>query len=133
MCPLIYTLVMSTAIILCIMDILIQVNPCNPISYYPGFSDVKNQGIPLCFTIFLQCPFDIVLFCLFFKLTTPVMCIIEKSDNTSGPCDNIMLNINYCCGMFTDYISARAHYSRVRSTLVPSVACQTTEGKYHSY
>ena len=32
-----------------------------------------------------------------------------------------------CCGMFTDYISARAHYSRLRSTLVPSVACQTTE------
>ena len=37
-----------------------------------------------------------------------------------------------CCGMFTDYISTRVHYSRVRSTLVPSVACQTTEGEYHS-
>ena len=43
-----------------------------------------------------------------------------------------MLNINYCCGLFTDYISARAHYLRVPSTLVPSVACQTTEGEYHS-
>ena len=41
-----------------------------------------------------------------------------------------VLDINYCCGIFTDYISARAHYSRLRSTLVPSVACQTTEGKY---
>ena len=28
------------------------------------------------------------------------------------------------------YISTRAHYSRVCSTLVPSVACQTTEGEY---
>ena len=44
----------------------------------------------------------------------------------------LMLNINYCCGLFTDYISTRAPYSRVRSTLVPSVACQTTEGEYHS-
>ena len=43
-----------------------------------------------------------------------------------------LLNINYCCGLFTDYISARAHYSRLRSTIVPSVACQTTEGEYHS-
>ena len=43
---------------------------------------------------------------------------------------NRMLNINYCCGLFTDYISARVHYSRLRSTLVPSVACQTTEGEY---
>ena len=41
-----------------------------------------------------------------------------------------MLDINNCYGVFTDYISARAHYSRVRSTLVPSVACQTTEGEY---
>ena len=43
-----------------------------------------------------------------------------------------LLDINYCCDLFTDYISARAHYSRVHSTIVPSVACQTTEGKYHS-
>ena len=42
-----------------------------------------------------------------------------------------LLNINYCCGLFTDYISARAHYLRVCSTTVPSVACQTTEGEYH--
>ena len=47
-------------------------------------------------------------------------------------CRWLVLNINYCCGMFTDYISARAHYHRVRSTIVPSVACQTTEGEYHS-
>ena len=45
---------------------------------------------------------------------------------------NVILNINYCCGLFTDYISTRAHYSRLRSTIVPSVACQTTEGEYHS-
>ena len=43
-----------------------------------------------------------------------------------------VLNISYCCGLFTDYISARAHYHRVHSTIVPSVACQTTEGEYHS-
>ena len=43
-----------------------------------------------------------------------------------------VLNINYCCGLFTDYISARAHYSRLCSTLVPSVACQTTEVTYRS-
>ena len=30
------------------------------------------------------------------------------------------------------YISARAHYSRVHSTTVPSVACQTTEVTYRS-
>ena len=48
------------------------------------------------------------------------------------PQEDVLLNINYCCGLFTDYISARAHYSRVRSTLAPSVACQTTEGEYHS-
>ena len=41
-----------------------------------------------------------------------------------------VLDINYCCGLFTDYISARVHYSRVCSTRVPSVACQTTEGEY---
>ena len=41
-----------------------------------------------------------------------------------------LLDINYCCDLFTDYISARAHYHRVRSTIVPSVACQTTEGEY---
>ena len=29
-----------------------------------------------------------------------------------------------------DYISARVHYSRLCSTIVPSVACQTTEGEY---
>ena len=29
-CPLIYTLVMLIAIISCIMGILIQINPCNP-------------------------------------------------------------------------------------------------------
>ena len=45
-------------------------------------------------------------------------------------CTKEVLNINYCCGLFTDYISARAHYSRLCSTLVPSVACQTTEGEY---
>ena len=50
----------------------------------------------------------------------------------AGGVGGLVLNINYCCGLFTDYISARAHYSRVRSTLVPSVACQTTEGEYYS-
>ena len=39
----------------------------------------------------------------------------------------------HCCGIFTTLHKHKMHYSRVRSTLVPSVACQTTEGKYHSY
>ena len=39
----------------------------------------------------------------------------------------------HCCGIFTTLYKCKAHCSRVRSTLVPSVACQTTEGKYHSY
>ena len=37
----------------------------------------------------------------------------------------------HCCGMFTTLHKRKAHYSRLRSTLVPSVACQTTEGEYH--
>ena len=41
-----------------------------------------------------------------------------------------MLDINHCCGMFTTLRKRKAHYSRLRSTLVPSVACQTTEGEY---
>ena len=36
----------------------------------------------------------------------------------------------HCCGIFTTLHKCKAHYSRVRSTIVPSVACQTTEGKY---
>ena len=36
----------------------------------------------------------------------------------------------HCCGIFTTLHKRKAHYSRVRSTLVPSVACQTTEGEY---
>ena len=56
---------------------------------------------------------------------------IDTLDLSLYRCD-LVLNINYCCGLFTDYISTRAHYSRLCSTLVPSVACQTTEGKYHS-
>ena len=43
-----------------------------------------------------------------------------------------LLDINIVVVYLPDYISARAHYSRVRSTIVPSVACQTTEGEYHS-
>ena len=50
----------------------------------------------------------------------------------NGMAMGMLLDINYCCDLFTDYISTRAHYSRLRSTLVPSVACQTTEGEYHS-
>ena len=41
-----------------------------------------------------------------------------------------MLDINIVVVYLPDYISTRAHYSRVCSTLVPSVACQTTEGEY---
>ena len=33
----------------------------------------------------------------------------------------------HCCGIFTTLHKCKAHYSRVHSTLVPSVACQTTE------
>ena len=43
-----------------------------------------------------------------------------------------LLDINLVVVYLLHYISARAHYSRVHSTTVPSVACQTTEGKYHS-
>ena len=58
---------------------------------------------------------------------------VMRHDSNGDNDDDVrqqLLNINYCCGLFTDYISARAHYSRLRSTLVPSVACQTTEGEY---
>ena len=41
-----------------------------------------------------------------------------------------MLDINLVVVYLLHYISARAHYSRVCSTTVPSVACQTTEGEY---
>ena len=44
-----------------------------------------------------------------------------------------VLDINIVVVYLPDYISARVHYSRLHSTIVPSVACQTTEGKYHSY
>ena len=47
--------------------------------------------------------------------------------------DKDLLDINIIVVYLPDHISARAHYSRVDSTTVPSVACQTTEGKYHSY
>ena len=36
----------------------------------------------------------------------------------------------HCCSMFTTLHKCKVHYSRVHSTLVPSVACQTTEGEY---
>ena len=42
----------------------------------------------------------------------------------------LMLDINIVVVYLPDYISARAHYSRLRSTIVPLVACQTTEGEY---
>ena len=48
------------------------------------------------------------------------------------PSMDSLLDINIVVVYLPDYISARAHYSRVRSTIVPSVACQTTEGEYHS-
>jgi len=35
-----------------------------------------------------------------------------------------------CCGMFTYLHKHTSHYSRVPSTIVPSVACQHTEGEY---
>ena len=41
-----------------------------------------------------------------------------------------LLDINIAVVYLPDYISTRAHYSRLRSTIVPSVACQTTEGEY---
>ena len=41
-----------------------------------------------------------------------------------------VLDINIVVVYLLHYISTRAHYSRVRSTTVPSVACQTTEGEY---
>ena len=49
------------------------------------------------------------------------------------PWVHYLLDINIVVVYLLDYISTRAHYSRVCSTLVPSVACQTTKGKYHYY
>ena len=50
--------------------------------------------------------------------------IVENNvEMTMGGRAMLVLDINYCCDLFTDYISARAHYHRVCSTLVPSVAC----------
>ena len=46
--------------------------------------------------------------------------------------DDLGVGYKHCCGIFTTLHKRKAHYSRVHSTLVPSVACQTTEGEYHS-
>ena len=45
--------------------------------------------------------------------------------------DEVCVGYKNCCGMFTTLHKRKAHYSRLRSTTVPSVACQTTEGEYH--
>ena len=41
-----------------------------------------------------------------------------------------LLDINIVVVYLLTYISQSADYLRVRSSLVPSVACQTTEGEY---
>ena len=41
--------------------------------------------------------------------------------------DNLSVGYKHCCGIFTMLHKCKVHYSRVCSTLVPSVACQTTE------
>ena len=46
-------------------------------------------------------------------------------------CMVAVLDINIFVVYLPDYISTRVHYSRLCSTIVPSVACQTTEGEYH--
>ena len=38
--------------------------------------------------------------------TIPIDTLFDDNEMSS------VLNINYCCGLFTDYISARVHYSR---------------------
>ena len=43
-----------------------------------------------------------------------------------------MLDINIVVVYLLTYISQSADYLRVCSSTVPSVACQTTEDKYHS-
>ena len=47
-----------------------------------------------------------------------------------SPCPPV--GYKHCCGIFTTLHKRKAHYSRVCSTLVPSVACQTTEVTYRS-
>ena len=44
--------------------------------------------------------------------------------------DACFVGYKHCCGIFTTLHKRKAHYSRVCSTIVPSVACQTTEGEY---
>ena len=44
-----------------------------------------------------------------------------------------MLDINIVVVYLLHYISIKHTTVNIHSTLVPSVACQTTEGKYHSY
>ena len=55
----------------------------------------------------------------------------NQTDGSHGQVDK-PVGYKHCCGMFTTLHKHKAHYSRVCSTLVPSVACQTTEGEYHS-
>ena len=50
--------------------------------------------------------------------------VVEKWDLTH------VLDINIVVVYLLTYISQSADYLRVRSSLVPSVACQITEGKY---
>ena len=57
----------------------------------------------------------------------PIVRNVERCKYITKP-----VGYKHCCGMFTTLHKRKAHYSRLRSTLVPSVACQTTEGEYHS-
>ena len=57
------------------------------------------------------------------------ICAVTVNDISVGLLKHL-LDINHCCGIFTTLHKRKAHYSRVHSTLVPSVACQTTEVTY---
>ena len=74
-----------------------------------------------------------------YLVTSATLTICIMSDTcTCKPCWSPLLEINSCVVVcLLTYISQSADYLRVCSTLVPSVACQTTEGEYlptnHSY
>ena len=54
------------------------------------------------------------------QLFTPLEGVVEEE----------LVGYKHCCGIFTTLHKCKVHYSRAHSTLVPSVACQITEGKY---
>ena len=54
----------------------------------------------------------------------------DSEKQKGSPTSESAVGYKHCCGIFTTLHKRKAHYSRVCSTLVPSVACETTEGEY---